>query len=35
MQSIDNLMDSVAKYISDNKNRTSNLFFSKIDLKYA
>ena len=35
MQSIDNLMDSVAKYISDNKNETGNFLFSKIDLKYA
>ena len=35
MQSIDNLMDSVAKYISDNKNEQGNFFFSKIDLKYA
>ena len=35
MQSIDNLMDSVAKYISDNKNKTGKFLFSKIDLKYA
>ena len=35
MQSIDNLMDSVAKYISDNKNKHGNFLFSKIDLKYA
>ena len=35
MQSIDNLMDSVAKYISDNKNEQGNFLFSKIDLKYA
>ena len=35
MQSIDSLMDSVAKYISDNKNKTGNFLFSKKDLKYA
>ena len=35
MQSIDNLMDSVAKYISDNKNKQGNFLFSKVDLKYA
>ena len=35
MQSIDNLMDSVAKCISDNKNDQGNFLFSKIDLKYA
>ena len=35
MQSIDNLMDSVAKYISDNKNEQGNFLFSKIDLEYA
>ena len=35
MQSIDNLMDSVAKYISDNKNEQGNFLFPKIDLKYA
>ena len=35
MQSIDNLRDSVAKYISDNKNEQGNFLFSKIDLKYA
>ena len=35
MQSIDNLMDSVAKYISDNKNKQGSFLFSKVDLKYA
>ena len=35
MQSIDNLRDSVAKYISDNKNKQGNFLFSKVDLKYA
>ena len=35
MQSIDNLMDAVAKYISDNKRIPGEFFFSKIDLKYA
>ena len=35
MQSIDNLMDSVAKYISDNKNKPGKFLFSKIDLKQA
>ena len=35
MQSIDNLIDSVSKYLSGNKNNTGNFFFSKIDLKYA
>ena len=35
MKSIDNLIDSVAKYISDNKNKAGNFLFSKIDLKYA
>ena len=35
MQSIDNLTDSVARYNSDNKNKTGNFLFSKIDLKYA
>ena len=35
MQSIDNLMDSVAKYISDNKNKQGIFLFSKVDLKYA
>ena len=35
MQSIDNLMDSVAKYISDNKNEPGKFLFSKTDLKYA
>ena len=35
MQSIDNLMDSVAKYISDNKNKQGNFIFSKVDLKHA
>ena len=35
MQSIDNLMDSVAKYISDNKKKQGNFLFSKVDLKYA
>ena len=34
MQSIDNPMDSVAKYISDNKSKTGNSLFSKIDIKY-
>ena len=35
MQSIDNLMDSVAKYISDNKNKQGSFLFSKVDLKYS
>ena len=35
MQSMDNFMDSVAKYISHNKNSPSKFFFSKTDLKYA
>ena len=35
MQSIDNLMDSVAKYISDNKYKTGNFQFFKKELKYA
>ena len=35
MQSINNLMDTVAKYISDIKNETGNFLFSKIDLQYA
>ena len=35
MQSINNFMYLVAKYISDNKNHPGNFFFSKIDLKYA
>ena len=35
MQSIDNLTDSMAKYISDNKNKPGNFLFSKIDLKRA
>ena len=35
MQSIDNFMDLVAKYISDNKNSPGKFLFSKIDLKYA
>ena len=33
MQSIDNLMDAVAKYISDNKQFPGEFLFSKIDLK--
>ena len=28
-------MDSVAKYISENKNKQGNFLFSKVDLKYA
>ena len=35
MQSIDNLMDAVAKYLSDSKQTPGEFFFSKIDLKYA
>ena len=35
MLSIDNLKDSVAKYILDNKNSPSKFIFIKIDLKYA
>ena len=35
MQSIDNLMDAVTKYISDNKQFPGEFLFSKIDLKYA
>ena len=35
MQSIDHLMDSVAVYISERKNKQGKYFFSKIDLKYA
>ena len=30
-----NIMESVAKYISDNKNSPGKFLFSKIDLKYA
>ena len=35
MQSIDNLMDAVAKYLSESKQIPGEFFFSKIDLKYA
>ena len=35
MQSIDDLMDLLAKYISDNKNKPGNFLFSKKDLKQA
>ena len=35
MQSIDHLLDSVAVYISERKNKQGKHFFSKIDLKYA
>ena len=35
MHSIDHLMDSVAVFISERKNKTAHYFFSKIDLKYA
>ena len=35
MQSIDNLMDSVAVFISERKNKPGQYLFSKIDLKYA
>ena len=35
MQSIDNLMDAVAKYLSDSKQIPGEFLFSKIDLKYA
>ena len=35
MQSIDHLVDSVAVYISEEKNITGKNFLSKIDLKYA
>ena len=35
MQSIDNLMDAVEKYLSDNKHIPGEFLFSKIDLKYA
>ena len=35
IQSIDHLMDSVAVYISERKNKQGKYFFSKIDLKYA
>ena len=35
MQLIDNLMDAVAKYISDNKQIPWEFFSRKIDLKYA
>ena len=35
MQSIDNLMDAVAKYLSDSKQILGEFLFSKIDLKYA
>ena len=35
MQSIDNLMDAVAKYLSDSKPIPGEFLFSKIDLKYA
>ena len=35
MQSIDKLMDAVAKYLSDSKQIPGEFLFSKIDLKYA
>ena len=35
MQSIDNLVDAVAHYISQRKNSPGIFWFSKIDLKYA
>ena len=35
MQSIDHLMDSVAVFISETKNKPGQYLFSKIDLKYA
>ena len=35
MQSIDHLMDSVAVFISERKNKPGQYLFSKIDLKYA
>ena len=35
MQSINHLMDSVAVYISERKNKQGKYFFSKIDLKYV
>ena len=35
MQSIDNLMNAVVNYISDNKQFPGEFFFSKIDLKCA
>ena len=35
VQNIDHLMDSVAVFISERKNKTGQNFFSQIDLKYA
>ena len=35
MQSIDHLMNTISKKISEIKNNTGTLFFSEIDLKYA
>ena len=35
MQSIDHLMESVAIFLSERKNKPDQYFFSKIDLKYA
>ena len=35
MQTIDNLIDAVAKYISDKKQFFEEFFFRKTDLKYA
>ena len=35
MQSIDHLMDSVAVFISERKNKPGQYLFSKIDLKYV
>ena len=35
MQSIDQLMDTIACKISELKQKTGTLFFSKIDIKYA
>ena len=35
MRSIDHLIDSVAVFISERKNKPGQYFFSKIDLIYA
>ena len=35
MQSIDHLMDTISEKISELKNKTGALYFSKIDQKYA
>ena len=35
IQSIDHLMDTISKKISEQKNNPGTFYFSKIDLKYA